>query len=736
MLKIKLIFFILLTMSLGFHVPSDAFAADGDVTSTVEINSSTANFPTLDNGDRLGSSLANIGDLNGDGVNDIASGTYWDDEGGLNRGAVHIMFMNADGSVDSNVVINDSTANGPVLANSDGFGFSVANIGDLDGDGVNDIAAGGIEPTLGGAPAAGEIYIMFMNTDGTPKSTVEIDKTTANGPSGAGGHFGSDIANIGDLNGDGVNDLAVGNYGDTGGGSAHIIFMNTDGTPKSSVEINSSTTNGPTIDDEDRFGRSVENIGDLNGDGVNDLAVGAEYDDMDENGNASGGDNRGAIHIMFMNTDGTPKSTVEINSSTANGPTIGDDDLFGASLANIGDLNGDGVNDIASGTQFDDEGGSNRGAVHIMFMNADGSVDSTVEINSSTTNGPTIDDDDRLGSSLANIGDSNGDGINDLAVGAHNDDEGGSNRGAVHIMFMNADGSVDSTVEINSSTTNGPTIDDDDRLGSSLANIGDSNGDGINDLAVGAHNDDEGGSNRGAIHIMYMVGTLPPTTTTTTTTTSSGGGGKNNCDSNGFGNNNSLRVYQVTYNIKTYEVQVQAYSTCGSVSAKMTTPMQQSILGLSTEQPYLDDMITIYSGFLDESDEKFHISVQNKKQSFTETFYIYDKSITKKYTGSTGYTSEQQGTALPTITSEQITVVSEPSVTQVVQTIEESIPIEEQILDEPLETPQIQSITYTHEPIVEEEIKPQCGVGTKLVDGICKIIKTDEPKFCFLFWCW
>ena len=219
-------------------------------------------------------------------------------------------------------------------------------------------------------------------------------------------------------------------------------------------------------------------------------------------------------------------------------------------------------------------------------------------------------------------------------------------------------------------------------------------------------------------------------------TSSSSGGGGNNCDYNGFGKNKSLIVHQVSYDIDTYQVQVQAYSTCGSISAKITTPTQQSILGLSTEQPYLDDMITIYSGFLDESDEKFHIAIQNKKHSFTETFYIHDKSITKKYTGSTGYTSEQQGTALPTITSEQITVVSEPSVTQVVQTIDESIPIEEQILDEPLETPQIQSITYTHEPIVEEEIKPQCGVGTKLVDGICKIIKTDEPKFCFLFWCW
>ena len=217
---------------------------------------------------------------------------------------------------------------------------------------------------------------------------------------------------------------------------------------------------------------------------------------------------------------------------------------------------------------------------------------------------------------------------------------------------------------------------------------------------------------------------------------SSANGGGNNCDSNGFGNNNSLRMYQVMYDVETNEVQVHAYSTCGSIQTKMTTPTGQSILGLSMEQPYLDDRIAIYSGFIDESDEKFNIVIQNKKQSFTETFYIHDKSIIKKYTGSTGYTSEQQGIALPTITSEQITVVSEPSVTQVVQTIDESIPIEEQILDEPLETPQIQSITYTHEPIVEEEIKPQCGVGTKLVDGICKIIKPDEPQFCFLFWCW
>ncbi|UTY62321.1 MAG: NHL repeat-containing protein [Marine Group I thaumarchaeote] len=218
---------------------------------------------------------------------------------------------------------------------------------------------------------------------------------------------------------------------------------------------------------------------------------------------------------------------------------------------------------------------------------------------------------------------------------------------------------------------------------------------------------------------------------------SSGNGGGNNCDSNGFGNNNSLRVYQVMYDVETNEVQVHAYSTCGSLQTKITTPTGQSILGLSTEQPYLDDRILIYSGVIDESDEKFNISIQNKRHSFTETFYINDKSITKKYTGTTGYTSEQQGSTLPTVTSKQTTVVSEPSVTPIVQTIKDPIIIDskKQIPDEKSNILKVQSIEYTPEPVAEET-KPQCGVGTKLVDGICKIIKTDEPKFCFLFWCW
>ncbi len=95
-------------------------------------------------------------------------------------------------------------------------------------------------------------------------------------------------------------------------------------------------------------------------------------------------------------SDGTVDSTVEINDSTTNGPELANGYWFGGSVANIGDLDGDGVNDLAVGANLDSGAGSKEGAVHIMFMNTDGSVDSTVDIDSDTTNGPTLTSNDRF----------------------------------------------------------------------------------------------------------------------------------------------------------------------------------------------------------------------------------------------------------------------------------------------------------------------------------------------------
>ena len=350
------------------------------------------------------------------------------------------------------------------------------------------------------------MYIVNLKTispdgNGSVSSTAEINDSTSNGPTLTDeDRFGTSVANIGDLDNDGVDDIVVGARADdnnslTDNGAVHIMFLNTDGSVDSTVEINDSTLNGPVLSNEDYFGYAIVNIGDLNNDGVEDIAVSARDD-------SGGGDDRGAIHIMFMNTDGTGAiiSTAQINDSTTNGPSLSDYVYFGYSMANIGDLNDDGVNDLAVGAAFaDTSGNNNRGSIFIMFLNTDGSVDSTVEINDDTTNGPVLSDSDYFGYSIANIGDLNNDGTNDLVVGAFADDTGGTGRGAVYILFMNTDGTASSTVKIASGTNGGPTLSDSDGFGVGVSGVGDLNNDGIEDLAVGTF----GGE--GSVYILFMA---------------------------------------------------------------------------------------------------------------------------------------------------------------------------------------------------------------------------------------
>ena len=132
-----------------------------------------------------------------------------------NRGAVHILFMNANGSVKSTAVINDATTNGPILRNGDQFGYSLQSISDLNGDGIDDLVAGAFSDN-GSAEQSpknyGNIHILFLDTDGSlAAETVEVRDDTTNGPSlTAGDGFGSSVANIGDFDGNGFDDLAVG----------------------------------------------------------------------------------------------------------------------------------------------------------------------------------------------------------------------------------------------------------------------------------------------------------------------------------------------------------------------------------------------------------------------------------------------------------------------------------------------------------------------------------------------
>ncbi len=186
--------------------------------------------------------------------------------------------------------------------------------------------------------------------------------------------------------------------------------------------------------------------------------------------------------------------------------TLQDGDFFGSSIAGIGDLDADGFEDIAVGAIGDDDGGTDRGAVWVLFMNIDGSVRFEQKI--SETNGNFnggLTDNDHFGSSVTGIGDYNGDGIIDIAAGAEQDNDGGSDRGAIWIMIMERNGEIISKSKISSTSGNfsGP-LTDGDLFGSALADVGDLDLDGITDIVAGAKLDDDGGVDRGALWTLFM----------------------------------------------------------------------------------------------------------------------------------------------------------------------------------------------------------------------------------------
>ena len=269
----------------------------------------------------------------------------------------------------------------------------------------------------------------------------------------------------------------------------------------SSQKISASAGNfANNLDNGDQFGQAIANLGDIESDGVIDLAVGAPYDD-------DNGTDQGAVYILFMDDNGQVdlKQKISETEGSFNGALDGGD-RFGFAVTGLGDLNRDGFTDIAVGAPGDDDGGTDRGAVWILNLDAQGRVFNEQKISNDAGNlNETLDDADQFGSALATVGDLNGDGIVDLVVGVPGDDDGGTDRGALWILFMNNDGRVNGRQKISFNTGNfNGDLHDGDRFGSAITNMGDLDGNGISDLAVGAPGDDDGGTDRGAVWIITL----------------------------------------------------------------------------------------------------------------------------------------------------------------------------------------------------------------------------------------
>ncbi len=236
-----------------------------------------------------------------------------------------------------------------------------------------------------------------------------------------------------------------------------------------------------TLDAGDRFGRDHDAIGDVNGDGIIDLVIGARSDD-------DGQTDAGAVYILFMNSDGTVKSNQKISALEGGfNENLSGSNFFGYGVAGIGDYNDDDIPDIAVTS------GSNNAALYIIHLNTDGTVKDYVKNSNISSQG------------LSAIGDINNDGKIDLVVCDPNSDIGGMNRGAIHIIFLDESSQImeNNTVTI-ASGTNGfeGVLDNNDRFGGrEVAMVGDLDGDGSIEMAVAAFQSNGG---IGAIWIISL----------------------------------------------------------------------------------------------------------------------------------------------------------------------------------------------------------------------------------------